>query len=139
MDLIVRCRLVTRILLLAIAWTVAVVAAIALVFAGSTETHLTGSGFSPGFVGLALAVATDASVGAVLALRRPGNVVGLVLVLAANLLGATFLGFLGGALLTEQRGSHDVIAGLTALIGVLGIYPTLIVAGPLVALVFPDG
>ena len=91
-----------------------------------------------GFVGLALAGVSDASVGAVLTLRRPGNVIGLVLLLAAILLPLTFLGFIGGAV-TEGQGSHDVLAGLSALLGSLGIVPTLIIAGPLLALLFPDG
>lgn len=36
-------------------------------------------------------------------------------------------------------GKQNVIAGVSALVGSLGITPTLIVAGPLLALVFPDG
>jgi hypothetical protein len=40
---------------------------------------------------------------------------------------------------TEGRGTQDVLGGISALIGALGIAPTLIVAGPLLALVFPNG
>jgi hypothetical protein len=100
---------------------------------------LESSGLTGPFAGLAVAIVIDASVGAVLTLRRPGNVVGLVLLLAANLIPLTFLGFIGGAVPTEGERSQDVLAGLSALFGSLGISPTLIVAGPLLALVFPNG
>jgi hypothetical protein len=125
----------------AIAWLASVAGAVGLVFASSAATGLTsdGAGFSLIFRGLALAIATDATVGAVLMLRRPGNIVGLVLMLAAIILAVTFLGFVSGAVLTEERGRHDILAGLASLVGGLGIYPSLIVAGPLIALVFPDG
>lgn len=122
----------------AVAWLVAVVGAMTMVFVVSSG-FLEGSGLSAHFAGLAVAIIIDASVGAVLTLRRPGNVVGLVLLLAANLIPLTFLGFIGGAVMTDGGRSQDALAGLSALIGALGIYPTLIVAGPLLALVFPNG
>jgi hypothetical protein len=130
-----------RAVLVTVAWLAAVVGAVALVFAANAGSSLPGDStdFSLIYGGLALAVATDASVGAVLMLRRPGNVVGLVLMVAAILIGVTFLGFVSGAVLAAERGGHDLIAGLASLLAGLGIYPTLIVAGPLVALVFPDG
>ncbi len=127
--------------LVGIAWLAAVAGAVGLVVAASAGTVLTpdNAGFSLVFGGLALAVVTDATVGAVLMLRRPGNVVGLVLMLAAILLPVTFLGFISGAVLTEERGRQDALAGFASVLGGLGLYPTLIVAGPLIALVFPDG
>lgn len=124
------------------AWLAAMAGAAALALAATSGIGLAGDGstnFSVIFGGLALATATDASVGAALTLRRPGNIVGIVLMLAAVLLAATFLGFVGGGLLYEERGRRDILAGLVALIAVLGIYPSLIVAGPLLALVFPTG
>jgi hypothetical protein len=131
----------TRAFLVTVAWLVAVAGAVGLVVAASAGTALAGgsSGFSFIFGGLALAVATEASVGAVLMLRRPGNVVGLVLMVAAIFLAVTILGFVAGAVLTEERGRHDLLAGLASLFGGLSVYPALIVAGPLMALVFPDG
>lgn len=131
-----------RTFVVAVAWLAAMAGAAALVFAGSAGVGLAGSSganFSVIFGGVALAVAIDASVGAVLTLRRPGNIVGLVLMLAAILLAAAILGFPGGAVLYEERGRHDLLAGVVALIGALGILPSLIVAGPLLALVFPTG
>jgi len=131
-----------RTFVVAVAWLAAMAGAAALVFAATAGVGLAGSSganFSVIFGGLALAVAIDASVGAVLTLRRPGNIVGVVLMLAAILLAAAILGFPGGAVLYEERGRHDLLAGVVALIGALGIYPSVIVAGPLLALVFPDG
>jgi hypothetical protein len=123
----------------AIAWVTAIAGAAALVLNAGAAPSLTGSSMSPVLTGIALAIVTDASVGAVLTLKRPGNVVGLVLLAAAILMAVMAVGFVSGAVLTEQRGRHDFVAGLASLIGPLGIYPAIIVAGPLVALFFPDG
>jgi MFS family permease len=128
-----------RTLVVVVAWLAAVAGAVALLFASGTTTGLTGGRISPIFVGLALVVVTDACVGAGLVLRRPGNAVGLLLLAAALVTVVTFLGFVVGATLTEQRGRQDVLAGIASLIGPLGIFPSLIAAGPLVAIVFPDG
>ena len=128
-----------RTLVVVVAWLIAVSGAIGLLYAARTATGLTGGEISPIFVGIALAVATDACVGAALVLRRPGNVIGLLLLAAAILIAVAFLGFFAGAILTEERGRHDVLAGIASLIGPLGIFPSLIAAGPLMAIVFPDG
>ena len=98
-----------------------------------------GGGFSIGFAGLVLGVMTNASMGAVLMLRRPGNIIGLVLMLTAVLTTVTLLGWVAGAALSEQRGPHDTLAGLVSLVGALGFLPSLILAGPLLALLFPTG
>jgi hypothetical protein len=123
----------------AVAWLAAVAGGVALLVAATTATGLTGGEISPIFVGVALAVITDGCVGAGLVLRRPGNVIGLLLLAVAIVIVVTFLGFFVGAILTEQRGRQDVLAGLASLIGPLGIFPSLIAAGPLMAIVFPDG
>jgi hypothetical protein len=129
----------TRTVVVAIAWLAAVIGAAMLVVTAGTMPGIAASGMSPVLAGLSLAIVTDASVGAVLTVKRPGNVVGLALLTAAILLAVTFLGFAAGGVLTEQRGRHDIVAGLVSLIGVVGIYPTIIVAGPLIALLFPNG
>ncbi len=129
----------TRTVVVAIAWLAAVAGAGALIVTAGGMPGVAASGMSPVLFGLSLAIVTDASVGAVLTLRRPGNIVGLALLAAAILLAVTFVGFPAGAILTEQRGRHDTIAGIASLIGIVGIYPTIIIAGPLVALLFPNG
>jgi hypothetical protein len=121
-----------------IAWLAAVVGA-ALVFAVRPEDSFTGSGSSLVLAGLVLATASDASVGAILILRRPGNVIGLVLMFAAILAAVTLFTWVFGAALTEQRGEHDVLAGAVSLTGALGFFPTMFVGGPLLALLFPTG
>jgi hypothetical protein len=122
----------------AAAWLAAVAGA-TLVFAVRPEHSFTGDGATLVLAGLVLAIASDASVGAILTLRRPGNVVGLVLLLGPILLAATLLTWVSGAALAEQRGGHDFLAGLTSLIGAIGFAPSILVAGPLLALLFPDG
>ena len=116
-----------RTFVVAAVWLAAVSGTVALLYAARTPTGLTGGQMSPIFVGVALAVVTDACVGAGLILRRPGNVIGLLLLAASMISAVTFVGFFVGATLTEQRGRHDVLAGIASLIG------------PLVAIIFPDG
>jgi hypothetical protein len=122
----------------AVAWLVAVVCAV-LVFAVRPGNSFTGSGSSIVLAGLALAIASDASVGAILTLRRPGNVIGLVLMLAAILSAVTLLAWVAGAALAERRGNHDLVAGVLSLIGALGFLPSIFLGGPLLALLFPTG
>ena len=122
----------------AIAWLVTVVCAV-LVFAIRPGTSFTDGGSSLGFAVMALGMVSDATVGAVLTLKRPGNVVGLVLMLAAILTAITLLGWVSGAALTQQLGPHDFLAGIASLIGAVGFTPSMFVAGPLLALLFPNG
>jgi hypothetical protein len=127
-----------RAFLVALAWLAAVIGAL-LVFAVRVGSSFTDSGSSLVMAGIVLAFASGASVGAVLALRRPGNVVGLLLMLGAVLGTITLLGWVWGSALTAERGQSDVLAGFASLVGGLGFTPSLFVAGPLLALVFPNG
>ena len=110
-----------------------------LAFAVRPSNSFTGSGSSIILAGLVLAIATDASVGAILTLRRPGNVIGLVMMLGAVLLAITLLGWVAGATLTEQRGGRDFLAGLASVIGGSGFVPSVVAVGPMLALLFPNG
>jgi hypothetical protein len=127
-----------RIFVVAVAWLAAVTGAM-LVFAARTGSSYTDSSFSAVLGGLVLGVATNASVGAILMLRRPGNVVGLVLMLGALLSAITLLTWISGAAMTAQRGPDDVLASLLSLIGGIGFFPCLMVFWPLLALLFPTG
>jgi hypothetical protein len=121
-------------------WLATLVGAIALGSVGLLgDGALFGSGFTLVFPGLAMDILAFGSVGAILSLRRPGNRVGLVLLVAAMLIALTFLGYIYGAVLTAYRGEDDVLAGFTTLLGALNLYPMLIIAGPMLALVLPDG
>jgi hypothetical protein len=124
--------------LVAIAWLATVICAV-LVFAVRPGTSFTNSASSLGFAVIALAMVSDATVGAVLMLKRPGNVVGLVLMLAAILPAVTLFAWVWGAALAEERGHNDFLAGLVSLVGAVGFTPSVFVAGPLLALLFPDG
>jgi hypothetical protein len=127
-----------RTLFVALAW-LATVASAMLVFVVRGGSSYSDSSFSAVLGGLVLGIATNASVGAALTLRRPGNVVGLVLMLGAALSAITLLTWVSGAAMTAQRGADDDLAGVLSLIGALGFFPTLMVSGPLLALLFPTG
>ncbi|HEV8698515.1 MAG TPA: hypothetical protein VGQ89_12540 [Candidatus Limnocylindrales bacterium] len=127
-----------RTFVVTVAWLAAVAGAM-LVFVARTGSSFADDSFTPVLGGLALAIATNASVGAILTLRRPGNIVGFVLMLAAVLSAVTLLGWISGAAMTEQRGRDDFLAGLLSLIGAVGFIPSVIVGGPLLALLFPTG
>lgn len=129
----------TRAGVVAAAWLISVAGAVTLAITAATTPIFGAIGFTPLLFGVSMAIVTDASVGAVLTLKRPGNVMGIVLVVAAILLLTTFVGFVAGASLSEQRGKHDIVAGIASLLGPVAIFPTVIVAGPLVAILFPDG
>lgn len=126
-----------RVIVVAVAWLAAVAGAL-LIFA-VRPSAFAGNGYALGFAGLGLTIVTNASVGAVLIVKRPGNVVGTILVLTADLMAVTLLGWVSGATLTEQRGPHDTLAGLVSVVGVVGFLPSLILAGPLLAMLFPTG
>jgi hypothetical protein len=126
-----------RLIVVAVAWVAAVAGALLTFIV--RPAAFAGNGYSLGFAGIALTMVTNASVGAVLVIRRPGNVVGTILVLTADLMAVTLLGWVSGVALAEQRGPHDTLAGLVSVVGAVGFLPSLIVAGPLLALLFPTG
>ena len=130
----------TRRIAVGVAWLATLTGAILLV-AASQIVFLdpTGAGFTLVFVSLAFDAVVFGSVGAILALRRPRNAVGPVLIVAGLLIVQTFLGFILGAVQPDAPSTGDTLAGLLGLLGGLGIYPTVIVAGPLLAVLFPDG
>jgi hypothetical protein len=126
--------------LVALVWAATALGAAVLSTVGVTTTVETAGGvWRVAFVALGADVLAFASVGAILALRRPGNVVGLVLLASGPLIVATFCGFLFGARLTEVSGPDDPLAVLASFVGSLTIYATVIVVVPVLALVFPDG
>jgi MFS family permease len=133
-------RLMRRVLV-ALAWLVAVGATVwLLVLAGGVAGQmLTGSRWLVAFGAVAFDVIAYVSVGAILTIRRPGNRIGLVLIAGSLLIVTTFLGFVLGATLTSARGPDDPAAQWASLVGGLTIYPAIILAGPALALLVPDG
>ncbi len=106
-----------RRIVVGVAWLATLTGAILLV-AASQIVFLdpTGAGFTLVFVSLAFDVMAFGSVGAVLALRRPDNTVGLVLIVAGLLLVQTFLGFIFGAVVAG-RSQHRNEVGRPARAG----------------------
>jgi len=133
-------RVTRRTVLVALVWAATALGAAVLTTAGTAIAGTASRGaWVLAFAALGGDVLAFASVGAVLAIRRPDNVVGLVLLVSGPLIVATFCGFLFGARLTEVRGPDDPLAMLLSFVGSLTIYATLIVVVPVLALVFPDG
>jgi hypothetical protein len=132
---------VPRRLAVAAAWLAAVAGAIVLfsLSSGVAGAMLTRSSWLLAFGAVVIDVAVYVSVGAVLALRRPGNVIGPVLMAGGCLIVTTFLGFVVGATATAAHGPDDPIAGWASLIGGTTIYLAIIVAGPALAMLVPDG
>ena len=78
------------------------------------------------------------TVGVLIVLRRPDNLVGWLLALLGVGLGLTFAGFGLAGVRTPQAGPDDLLAGIALWTGVVAFNPTLALIG-LVMLLFPDG
>ena len=90
-----------------------------------------------GLVGIWAVV--HASVGTIIAWRRPGNRIGRLMQLAAPLLILGFFGYLIGAVRYALAGSSDLLGGVAAWWGSTSLVPVLVLAFPLLGIVFPDG
>lgn len=121
-------------------WAASTAGAIVLLLASlAPSSDVSDAGFTLVLAALAADSAAYASVGAVLAIRRPGSLVAYVLMAGGALLIVTSNGFVFGAGLTLTNGPDDLVAGVASVVGGLTLYPALVVAGPALALVFPDG
>ncbi len=129
-----------RAVLVGAVWTITAVGAGLMTTVAMMITEVVVSGpWLATFAALGGVVVVYASVGAVLTLRRPRNVVGLIMLASGPLLVTTFCGFLLGAWFTEVNDPDDALATVTSLVGSLAVSPTMIVVGPVLALLFPDG
>ena len=121
-------------------WAASTVGAIVLLLASlAPSSEETDAAFTLVLTALAANSVVYASVGAFLAIRRPGSLVAYVLIAGGALIIVAFNGFVFGAGLTLTNGPDDLVAGLASVVGGLILYPALVVAGPALALVFPDG
>lgn len=120
-------------------WLATLIGAIVLVVASGHRGAASDGGVDLTFVGAAIDVVAFSSVGTILTLRIPTNRVGLVLMIGAVLMVLTFLGYVLGAVRAAVAGVNDPLGGLLTLLGGMGVSPTLVVGGALLALVFPDG
>lgn len=78
------------------------------------------------------------TVGVLIVMRRPENLVGWVLAALGVGLVLTFAGFGSAGIRTEQAGPDDTLAGLFLWTGVVAFNPTMTLVG-VVMLLFPDG
>lgn len=90
------------------------------------------------FALVALDALTCTTVGALIVMRRPDNLVGWLLAALGVGLVLTFAGFGVAGTRTTQFGPDDTLAGLALWTGVLAFNPTIALIG-LIMMVFPDG
>jgi hypothetical protein len=81
----------------------------------------------------------DATVGAIIVSRRPGNRIGRVLQVGGPLLISVFLAFLVSAIRRLTAGPGDPIGALAGWWASITILPAILVAFAIVAILFPDG
>jgi hypothetical protein len=81
----------------------------------------------------------DATMGALIVLRRPRNPIGRLLLAGGPLIISVFLGFALSGLRTLTAGSEDMLGGLAGWWASIAFFPALLIAWPLVAILFPDG
>ena len=81
----------------------------------------------------------NATVGAIIASRRPGNRIGRILMAGGPLVIGVFLGFLVSAIRGLTAGPTDLLGAMAGWWAAVTIFPAILVAWPLVAVLFPDG
>src|SRR5438876_2796390 len=82
---------------------------------------------------------SNATVGAIILWRRPGNRIGRILLAAGPLLISVFLGFLVSAIRRLTDGSGDLLAALAGWWASLSILPAMFGAFPRFVILFADG
>lgn len=122
-------------------WTSTLLLAVAMVAMVFTllETLGTDQALTGLFALLSVEAIAFSTVGLLTELRRPGNRIAWVLGAAGVLIVIAFAGFAIGALRYVAYGADDRIGGVAALIGGAMLGPALFTAGPLLAVLFPDG
>jgi hypothetical protein len=93
----------------------------------------------PSLVSASVAFAAYASLGWLIVRRRPGHRVGWLFLATALVLLAVFSGFTFGPALGATRGRDDLAAGLLIWSGIVLYVPAILMAFPLLAVLFPDG
>jgi hypothetical protein len=81
----------------------------------------------------------NATVGAIIASRRPDNRIGRILQAGGPLVIGVFLGFLISALRVVTVGRDDLLGALAGWWAAVTIFPAILIAWPLMAIMFPDG
>ena len=81
----------------------------------------------------------NATVGAIIASRRPEIRIGRILQAGGPLVIGVFLGFLVSATRSLAAGPGDLLGALAGWWAAVSIFPAILIAWPLVAVLFPDG
>ena len=81
----------------------------------------------------------NATVGAIIASRRPENRIGRILMTGGPLIVSVFLGFMISAFRGLTAGPTDLLGALAGWWAAVTIFPAILIAWPLVAILFPDG
>ena len=91
------------------------------------------------FVVIGLWGLVQASVGALIAWRRPENRIGRLLQVSGPLILSVFLAFIGASIRTVAIGPEDLVGGIAGWWAATTILPAIYIAFPLVGILFPDG
>ena len=91
------------------------------------------------FVVIGLWGLVQASVGALIAWRRPENRIGRLLQVSGPLILSVFLAFIGASIRTVAIGPEDLVGGIAGWWAATTILPAIYLAFPLVGILFPDG
>ena len=122
--------------LLAVGLFVALLATGAVAASNDPLMNLGTLGF---FVVIGLWGLVQASVGALIAWRRPENRIGRLLQVSGPLILSVFLAFIGASVRTVAIGPEDLVGGIAGWWAATTILPAIYIAFPLVGILFPDG
>jgi len=122
--------------LLAVGLFVALLATGAVAASNDPLMNLGTLGF---FVVIGLWGLVQASVGALIAWRRPENRIGRLLQVSGPLILSVFLAFIGASIRTVAIGPEDLVGGIAGWWAATTILPAIYIAFPLVGILFPDG
>lgn len=117
---------------------VAVAGAVALGGYHLEQLVIDGSG-DPSIVALSIVMVAYASLGWLILRRRPGHRIGWLFLLTAIAVLAVFAGFTFGAVAAAARGRDDFVAGILTWLGIVLYLPAILLAFPLLAILYPDG
>ena len=93
----------------------------------------------PSIVSLSLVLFFYASLGWLILRRRPGHRVGWLFLVTGLVMVIVFSGWTYGPAVASTRGRDDLAAGLLVWLGIVLYVPAILLAFPLLGILFPDG
>jgi hypothetical protein len=82
---------------------------------------------------------TSVTVGVVIVWRKPGNRIGMLLMVGGLMLMTVFTSWPLAILRAGEAGPDDLLVGLTTWWGMVGVLPAIVLLYPAVGITFPDG